>query len=303
MIYPPNSSVPVQADDLCIQVLGVAQDAGHPQAGCSQACCAAAWADPALGHAISSLAILDPACGRGWMIDATPDFPRQLRAMEEALPGFSGRALDGIVLTHGHIGHYAGLVHLGREGMGSDRVPVHTMPRMRRFLAESGPWELLVRLQNIQLFPIEESRPIRLTEQISIDAFCVPHRGEYTETAGLVVHGPSRSVLYLPDVDQWERWSCPVEDRIAAVDVAYLDGTFFTDDELGGRSIDEVPHPRVADSIERFAALPPEERDKIRFIHFNHSNPLLRAGSAAQQQVLDAGMHLAQEGERVSLMG
>ncbi|MEE2830156.1 MAG: MBL fold metallo-hydrolase [Myxococcota bacterium] len=303
MRFPPVPGHPIQAEELCIQVLGVAQDAGHPQAGCSDSCCAAAWADPSLGHAIASLAVLDPQSTRAWMIDATPDFPRQLRVMEDALTGFRGRDLDGIILTHGHIGHYAGLVHLGREAMGSNRIAVHAMPRLRRFLQESGPWELLVRLQNIDLLPLEGPEPIQLTEQVTIEAFGVPHRGEYTETVGIVVQGPGRSVLYLPDVDQWDRWQSPIEDRIAAVDVAYLDGTFFTDEELGGRSIEEVPHPRVVDSIQRFSSLPSEERDKIRFIHFNHSNPLLRSGSAAEQLVLDAGMHLAREGERVSLTG
>jgi len=232
------------------------------------------------------------------MVDASPDFPSQLRAMDEALPRGEKSGLDGIVLTHAHIGHYAGLMYLGREAMGTRETPVYAMPRLRRFLESSGPWDLLVRLKNIQIRPYPEGERLVLSERIAVSVFPVPHRGEYSETVGVVIHGPSRSALYLPDVDQWERWSTPIEEWIASVDVAYLDGTFFRDDELGGRSIDEVPHPRVEQSLERFAALPEAQRSKIRFIHFNHTNPLLLPGAEEAEVVRRSGMALAVEGEQ-----
>ncbi|MCS5685903.1 MAG: hypothetical protein NZ654_11720, partial [Acidimicrobiales bacterium] len=84
-----------------------------------------------------------------------------------------------------------------------------------------------------------------------------------------------------------------------SVDVAYLGGPFFRDDELGGRSIDEVPHPRVEQSLERFAALPEAERSKIRFIHFNHTNPLLRRDAEERELVRRSGMALGVEGEQI----
>ena len=67
-------------------LLGVAQDSGHPQAGCQGPCCAAAWANPELGHRAVSLAIIDPRSGERWLIEASPDFPRQLHALEQAYP-------------------------------------------------------------------------------------------------------------------------------------------------------------------------------------------------------------------------
>lgn len=284
-----------------VQVLGVAQDGGHPQPGCSAPCCAPAWSDPTRGHQIASLAILDPLEGKRWMVDASPDFPRQLRAMDEALAPQGKPDLAGIILTHAHIGHYAGLMFLGREAIGSQGVPVLAMPRLRSFLETSGPWSQLARLENIELRPLEGDGPLPLSSRIAVESFRVPHRGEYSETVGVIIHGPERAVLYLPDVDRWDRWKVPVEDFIARVDVAYLDATFFTDDELQGRSIDEVPHPRVQQSIDRFSSLPEPERAKIRFIHFNHTNPLLQPDSKEHRIVEAAGMACALEGERVSL--
>ncbi len=284
-----------------VQILGVAQDAGHPQAGCYRPCCKAAWEDPALAHRIASLAILDPEAGQRWIIDASPDFPAQLRDLEHADGRASSSGPDGILLTHGHIGHYTGLMYLGREAMGAQRVPVYAMPRMQAFLEKSGPWELLSRLDNVSMKTLTPGEAVVLNERIQVRPIAIPHRGEYTETVGFIVRGPHRSVLYMPDIDKWERWGTRIEDVIAQVDRAYVDGTFFADGEIPGRSMAEIPHPFVVESIHRLSALPAAERDKVHFTHLNHTNPLLQPGSAASTQVREAGMHVAQEGERFGL--
>ncbi len=279
-------------------LLGVAQDAGHPQAGCKRSCCAAAWENPNLGHRVVSLGVLDPVSNQRWLIDASPDFPRQFMALDKAQPADGAPVLDGIFLTHGHIGHYTGLLHLGREVMGTREVPVHVMPRMEEFLRRFGPWEQLVRLGNVTLMGLEAGKEVRLNERIRIEAFSVPHRDEYTETVGFIVSGPTQRVLYLPDIDKWERWERSIEELIAGVDRAYVDGTFFDGKELPGRDMAEIPHPFVVESLSRFASLSERERDKIRFIHFNHTNPLLQASSDSAERVRAAGMHVAQEAER-----
>ena len=283
-------------------LLGVAQDAGHPQVGCYKPCCKPAWEDPTLGHLACSLAIVDPVSSERWIIDVSPDFPEQLHMLDTLQPP-RGTAPDlaGVVLTHAHIGHFAGLMYLGREVMGADHVPTHTMPRMAQFLESSGPWDLLCKLGNIDIQPLEEGRSVALNARISIEPFLVPHRAEYTETIGVVVSGPSNSVLYLPDIDRWPTVGTRIEARIAEVDRAYLDGTFFAASELPDRPLSEIPHPLVTHSIERFGALPPNERDKIRFFHLNHSNPLLQPEAPERARVEAAGLHVAQRGERFTL--
>jgi pyrroloquinoline quinone biosynthesis protein B len=282
-------------------VLGSAQDGGYPQAGCRRECCARAWRDASLRRGVLCLGLVDPATGERWLLDATPDFPEQLRALDELAPSTSVPGLAGIVLTHAHIGHYTGLMHLGREAIGARHVPVYAMPRMREFLARNGPWDQLVRLENIELRTLRADEPAALNERLTVTPIRVPHRDEYSETVGFRIAGPNHSVLYIPDIDKWERWDRPIEKLIAGVDVAYLDGTFFAEGEIPGRDMAEVPHPFIEESMQRFACLPPAERAKIRFIHLNHTNPALQVDSPAHREIERAGFRVAEIGERVGL--
>jgi len=271
-------------------ILGIAQDGGYPQAGCDRPDCLSAWRDPELRQRVASLAIVDPQSHQRWIIDATPDFPSQLASLDEASP--RGTALlDGILLTHAHIGHYLGLAHLGREVLGAHSIKVYAMPRMREFLQHNGPWDQLVRLKNIELVPIEDGVPFALNERITVTPLRVPHRDEYSETVGFIVRGPSRAILWLPDIDKWEKWSTPLESALAQVDIAYIDGTFYNASELPGRDLSEIPHPLMTETLSRLANSP--LRAKVRFIHLNQSNPLLRERRR--------GIVIAPDGERNGL--
>ena len=273
-------------------VLGIAQDGGYPQAGCNRADCVEGWRKPHLRKRVASLAIVDPQTNQRWIIDATPDFPSQLRTLEEIAPRApASPLLDGILLTHAHMGHYIGLAQLGREVIGARNIAVHAMPRMRDFLERNGPWDQLVRLKNIDLRSLTAGAEIALNERIRVTPLLVPHRDEYSETVAFIVRGPARSILWLPDIDKWEKWDRSLEEVLAGVDVAYLDGTFYSADELPGRDLREIPHPLIQETISRLAQSP--LRDRVRFIHLNQSNPLLQRPMT--------GVVVAEEGERVSL--
>lgn len=272
-------------------VLGVAQDGGHPQAGCRRPCCLGLA--PADGHLPACLGIVDPGVGR-WIVDATPALPEQLRRLDAvAPPRAAGPALDGVLLTHAHMGHYTGLVWLGREGMGAAGLPVHVQPRLAAFLRGNGPWRQLVELGNIALVEGEEAR---LSPALTARAIRVPHRDEYSETVAWRIQGPRRAVLHLPDLDAWDAWDRALPDVLADVDVAWIDGTFWDDGELD-RDMREIPHPRVRDTLARIADLPARERAKVRFTHLNHTNPALRPGSPEAEAVRAAGCAIAAEGE------
>lgn len=282
-----------------IVVLGVAQDAGHPQAGCEAAHCKAAWEDPSKAHKASSLGLVEPATGRQWLFDATPDLPEQLYDLNQTATSSGDSTLAGVFLTHAHIGHYTGLVHLGREVMGVKKVPVFTMPRMGEFLSANGPWSQLVKLENIRLEDC--SKPVVLADELSVEAFPVPHRDEFSETVGFRIKGPAKTVVYLPDIDKWDRWATPLVELLSDVDIAYLDGTFFADGELGNRDMSMIPHPFMAETMELLRELPSAERAKVHFIHLNHTNPALNPKSKASKTVRDNGFHLAVEGDITSL--
>ena len=285
-----------------VVVLGIAQDGGYPQTGCRKECCAPAWRDASRRRHVASLAIVDAGTRRRWLVDATPDLREQLRMLDEvATPAASGPGLDGIFLTHAHIGHYAGLTQLGREVLGTSSVPVYAMPRMRRYLETSGPWDQLVKLQNIDLRALESDVAVRLGEAVSVTPIQVPHRDEYSETVGYRIRGPARTVLYVPDIDKWEKWGTPLEEALSPVDVAYLDGTFYADGELPGRNMAEVPHPFIVETMARLARLPEKARAKVRFLHLNHSNPALDPRSEAHRRIRQAGFTVAEQGERQAL--
>ncbi len=287
-----------------VVVLGIAQDGGAPQAGCARGCCSGRWHDASARRRVACLGIVDPQTAERWIIDATPDFAAQLRALDEMSPPPAGSAppgLAGILLTHAHIGHYAGLIFLGREAIGASAVPVFAMPRMTEFLMRNGPWDQLVGLNNIAFNRLFPDQPLRLSRRLAVTPILVPHRDEYSETIGFRIEGPGRSALYVPDIDKWERFDRRIEDLIAAVDVAWLDGTFFSADELPGRAMEEVPHPTIAESMERFRLLTERDRRKVRFIHLNHTNPALRPGSEQRRAIESAGMRVAEELERFEL--
>jgi pyrroloquinoline quinone biosynthesis protein B len=128
----------------------------------------------------------------------------------------------------------------------------------------------------------------------------VPHRGPWSETVGLEIRGPRKRALYVPDLDDFTPDHDPL-DWIADVDRLYIDATFFSDDEIPWRDAAQVPHPRVEATLRRFSGLPPSERAKVRFIHLNHTNPLLDPTSPVARRLLDEGYVLAADGERMAL--
>jgi len=201
---------------------------------------------------------------------------------------------DGIFLTHGHIGHYPGLTYLGREAMNADKMPVYAMPRMVDYLTNNGPWSQLVDLNNIELKPIFKDSTIVLNERISVTPILVPHRDEFTETVGYLIKNNTKQALFIPDIDKWSKWDRNIVDYIKEVDIALLDATFFKNGEIN-RDMNEVPHPFAEESMQLFENLSEKDKNKVYFIHFNHTNPLLIDGSDAQKRVIKKGFNIAKQ--------
>ena len=289
--------------DVGLHILGVAQDAGRPQIGNPDD---PAWTDKSLRRLATSVALVDRRGekNRRWLFEATPDIKEQLHRLNKAAPAERPLDIAGVFLTHAHIGHYAGLMMFGHEAAGAQNIQVFAMPRMSDFLAQNGPWGQLLRKHNIFIAIMSENEPEQLAEDIAVTPFLVPHRQEYSEVAGFHIQGPEKSAIFIPDIDSWEDWDAEgtrIEDKIADVDVALLDATFYADGEIPGRDMSGFPHPFVSHSMERFATLPAGEKQKIRFIHMNHTNPLLNPGAPERAAVKKAGFDIAEEGEEICL--
>jgi pyrroloquinoline quinone biosynthesis protein B len=248
-------------------LLGTAQDGGLPQAGCDCPHCRAARSDPTQRRWVACLGLVDRAIRQSWLLDATPDIRKQLHALNEFAPDCP---LAGIALTHAHAGHYAGLFHLGREAWNTQGLPLYASPRMAGFLRANAPWSQLVALGNVALRPLAPGQELRLSPRLSLLPLAVPHRDEFSDTVAFVARGPDRRLFYCPDVDAWDGWDRDLRDFVAGVDVALLDGTFYSSAELPGRCLDEIPHPLVTDTAARLAGVDCD----VRLIHLNHTNPL-----------------------------
>ncbi len=254
-------------------------------------CCKAVNSGTQEGAYPTSIAIVQEDSSRFWLLEASPAIKHQLNYVNSRFPSCS---LGGILITHAHIGHYLGIAQLGREVMGAKGVPVYVLPRMRSYLESNGPWQLLDSLGNIELRTLEFDRETELTRNLKVRPIQVPHREEYSEAAAFDVSTINSRVLFVPDIDSWAKWDLRIEDIIPNFDYAFLDATFYSDDELSERSMAEVPHPRVQASIELFEALPSRDKSRVHFIHMNHTNPILR-NSPERKKVLDAGFNISKE--------
>lgn len=294
-IEPGNPALP----GLQILVLGNVQDAGSPQANCQKACCKDLWNHPDSSRMVSSLAWVDPIKNTAYLFDATPDFPRQILMMNSLNHHLIN--LKGIFLTHAHIGHYTGLMHLGKEASNADSLPVYCFERMNHFLRNNTPWSALTQNGNILLKPMKEETAVSPEDKLSVQALLVPHRDEYSETAAFIIQSGNKKALFLPDIDKWEKWDVNIDSLIMEMDYAFIDGTFYNGDELPNRDIKTIPHPFISESLERFASLDSTTRNKIWFIHLNHTNPALNPGSEASKTIEAAGMHVARTGDLFSM--
>lgn len=291
----------VQNDQVTIVVLGTTQDAGSPQIGCARECCRKFFENPQYDRRVTSLGLIDKQNDEIYLFEATPDIIHQMKELGSKGSDQHGVLMDGIFLTHAHIGHYTGLMYLGKESMDAKSVPVYAMPRMQEFILNNGPWSQLVSRKNITVIGLEEDRSNVINPWIRVTPFIVPHRDEYSETVGYKIEGPNKTAVFIPDIDKWSKWKRNITEVIKEVDYAFLDATFYDAEEINNRDISEIPHPFVIESMEAFQSLKREEREKVIFIHFNHTNPLLDPSSPATARVLKEGFQVARKGAVFSL--
>jgi pyrroloquinoline quinone biosynthesis protein B len=290
-----------------VVVLGTAQDGGFPHTACEHSLCATARRNPALARRVASLAIDFPASGRTFLVDATPDLPAQIQTVHGFRPHPEGKVdrapFDGVFLTHAHLGHYLGLAHFGFESVSTSNLPVWASPRMAEYLRTNGPWSQLVRLKNIDLREMRPGEPVDLGEKVTVTAFPVPHRDEYSDTMAFVIRGPKSTVLYVPDTDGWSAWARPLPRFLEEekVDVALLDATFYSPDELPDRDVTKIRHPLVTDSMDLLAPLVKAGKLRVLFTHLNHSNPALDPEGAARKMIEARGFRVLDEGDEFEL--
>ena len=271
-----------------VVLLGVAQDAGLPQAGCDCVNCVTARA---LGRhpCVVSLGIIDHTQQAFWMVDATPDFPQQLQMLRERAPGAT---FAGLILTHAHMGHYTGLIHLGREAMDIRDISLWCSSKMRAFLRANAPWAALLNDGNVTPREIIDGEPFALSKGVSVLPYQVPHRAEFTDTYAFLFSGDRQRLFYCPDIDSWDGLTFDIDNTLKAGDTVLLDGSFFSEEELPNRDMALIPHPLVTDTVGRYANKPYD----LVLIHLNHTNPIWRA-SPQQEWIMSQNAVVGERGQ------
>ena len=282
-----------------IVILGTIQDAGSPQIGCLKECCSQLMDQDKKNRKVCSMGVINPNSRTKYLIDATPNISEQLNYLNKL--GTSEKLVDGIFLTHAHIGHYTGLMYLGKEGVSARDINVYALSRMKNFLETNGPWEKLVQNKNIKLKDLSKRDTVFLDKNLKVLPIVVPHRDEYSETVGYKIIGETRSALFIPDIDKWDKWDVSIIQEISKVDYAFIDGTFYDGEEINHRDISEIPHPFIIESMSLLKNLSSKEKNKVYFIHLNHTNPALEEDSNAFKSIHENGFHVARINEVFSL--
>jgi len=192
-------------------------------------------------------------------------------------------------------------MYFGKEAMNASEITVFAMPRMREFLYNNGPWSLLVENSNISVSDLHHNKAVELSHHLIVTPIKVPHRDEFSETVGYKIQGPNRSALFIPDIDKWSKWNLDLENVISTVDYAFIDGTFYDGVEINHRDISQIPHPFIIETLELLSEISDREKEKVHFIHFNHTNPVLKKDSGVKAKIEDAGFKVAQYGARIAL--
>ena len=287
--------------EVALVLLGIAQDGGVPHAGCSCARCMAAHSAPSLRQHPVACGICGSDGGLH-LIEASRSLPDQMRLWATALGAEGVARPDSVSLTHVHLGHIDGLGQFGNEAMGCSGLPLFASPSVLEALAKR---EALGPFSATEVVPMERFGPSEDCG-FEMEFVPVPHRDEHADTHAVVIRGPSRSVLFLPDHDDWaqtlgrhgassiRQWLSDLE-----VDIALLDGSFWDSSELPGRDMSKIPHPTVTETLARLGERV-EGDAEIHFIHLNHSNPLLGPGPETEE-LADLGWQVAVQGQQFAL--
>lgn len=300
-----------------VTVLGMAQDGGRPQPSCYKSCCAAlTQADVRYPVA---LGVVDGTIIH--LFETSRYLGEQLRFLWKLPASNIPENIDHVWITHAHWGHIDGLGLFGRETMNCKGVRLHVSESMASLIRRSPSWNAMVDqgVFLIDVFPnptdlkivvkYASDQTTTTSSALSIEPIPIPHRAELSDTHAFVIRGPHKSLLFLPDHDTWEKTlsfhrCTSIRQFLQSfrIDIALLDGTFWSYEELGNiRDQSQVPHPPVSETITLLGTRNPEQDPVIYFTHLNHTNPLYDSGSVQYQTLLDMGWDVAYQGMTFTL--
>ncbi|MFB6145168.1 MAG: MBL fold metallo-hydrolase [Candidatus Nanohaloarchaea archaeon] len=266
-----------------VEVLGSVQDGGVPHLGCDCDLCESVRDDPEQSYSIASLLLKedDEEDAIRYLIEATPDIRYQIR----------GKYLDGVFIPYAQIGNITGLLFLGEEGIDSRGINVYVNEHAENFLMQNDPFRRLIDRGNIEMESFEDGDEQRV-QGGKVTAERYRHPMVKHNTTAYIIEGDSKTLFYLSDITEWND---DILERIQEADIAIIDGTFWSRDEI--ERFEEVPHPPIEESMGEMEGFETE----IYFTHMNHTNPVLQEDSEERKELEGRGFKVAYEGLELDL--
>jgi pyrroloquinoline quinone biosynthesis protein B len=303
-----------------IRVLGSAAGGGFPQwnCGCSNCRDARRRVPGLIARSQESVAV-SADCDNWFLLNASPEIRAQIESFAPLHPRAPRHSpIAGLVLTNGDLDHCLGLLCLReshplrvyataavREGWTEGNLLHRTLQRFDTQVTWC-PLSLGVRRPLLRL----DGQPSGLDIQAVAAAGKLPIHLEGRrapspeDNVGLLVHEPGRGKLlaYFPAV---AALAPALERAIAGADCLFLDGTFWSSDELGVQGLGEkraedMAHWPVGGDEGSLGFLSRFGGRRV-YIHINNTNPMLREDSPEAARVRAASIAIAYDGMEVVL--
>jgi pyrroloquinoline quinone biosynthesis protein B len=295
-----------------VRVLGSAAGGGLPQWNCGGSHSVRARAGDPDVPPRTQPSIAVSADGARWsLVNASPDVRDQLARTPELHPRAGTRdvPLDTIVVTNPDLDHVVGLLVM-RESL-PYRVASTAFTR-RALLDHNAVFRLIEPAWGE--VKLDEEFPLDRAGELRARLFPVPGKvptwlgtleSNHPEaTTGLrITEGRTgKRLVYAPGLQRLDSGTLA---ELEAADLRFVDGTFWTEDELlamrpGAPTATTMGHTPVggpAGSLEVLRRLP----GRTVFIHMNNTNPMLVTGSAEAAAVHAAGAEIAMDGMALEL--
>lgn len=265
---------------------------------------------------------ISPARATWFLLNASPDLRQQLLQDPEFAPaeGSRGTPISALILMSADVDAVMGLLHL-RE---FQPLKIYATPSVLRVLTkENSLFRSLERsVPPVRWEALPLDRPVTIYQGAGgaksfLTCKAVSLGGDYPDyisdglrkslakeeaVIGLEFVQDGR-LFYAPSLSgQTDAWKCHVKQS----DLALLDGTFWTDNELidvrgSGKTAREIGHLPISGPNGLLAQFPADGKCRRVLIHLNNTNPALDEESAACRTLRDAGWELAYDGMEFEL--
>jgi pyrroloquinoline quinone biosynthesis protein B len=301
--------------------LGSAAGGGFPQWNCGCPNCVGVRRGTVRAQARTQESVAVSADGDSWfLLNASPEVRQQVESFDRLHPrSLRDTPIQGIVITNGDLDHCLGLLSL-RE---SQPLALYSSERILRGFSEGNVlYRTLQRFEGQASWHLLElgghESPLKLLDGspsgLVMRAFAAPgkpalHLDQSTAHGGDnfgVVIRDERSGKSLAYISALGSSSAAVVAAANAADAVFLDGTFWSSDELialgaSTRRAEDMAHWPISGPSGSLQFLAELRAARRVYIHINNSNPILLEDSAERAALHAAGVEVAFDGMELEL--